>query len=272
MLAAGVSRPDRLRAVATGRCPGLAGCPGDRGVGPTHPQPPASSAVQPVLARASCATSKTGDRRLPPVSIGFPAGRLLSCCPRPSPRRRAPAWNRPYPGQDRLAATASGDAQALLDRAWYYLLAHGGLRLGELVDLHLSDCDLAQRRLRIREGKGDRDRIVYLSEPAVQALRAYLAVREPAASDHLLIQRGRPLGRAAVQYRLKRYGQAVGLPVLARGRASPPIASHAGAPVRASGQYVIGRDLSSGTGLLTLAVQSAKPLWAGQLPGNMSES
>jgi hypothetical protein len=41
--------------------------------------------------------------------------------------------------------------------------------------------------------------------------------------------------------------------------------------VRASGQCVKGRGSLAGTSLLTPAVQSAKRLWAGQLPGDKSE-
>ena len=53
---------------------------------------------------------------------------------------------------------------------------------------------------------------------------------------------------------------------------TPCPSTNSRAPVRAFGQYIIGCDSSPGTGLLTLAVQSAKPLWAGQLSGNMNES
>ena len=46
----------------------------------------------------------------------------------------------------------------------------------------------------------------------------------------------------------------------------------AGRPFGCLVNALLERVLLPGTGLLTLAIQSAKPLWVGQLPGNMSES
>ena len=66
---------------------------------------------------------------------------------------------------------------ALLDRAAFYLLWQGGLRLGEVEELRLEDLRLADRQLTVRRGKGQKDRTVYLTEAAVRALAAYLAVR-----------------------------------------------------------------------------------------------
>jgi integrase len=49
------------------------------------------------------------------------------------------------------------------DAACYFLLAHTGIRLNELLDLRRGDVDQLGQRLRIVEGKGLKDRIVYLS-------------------------------------------------------------------------------------------------------------
>ncbi len=56
------------------------------------------------------------------------------------------------------------------DAVGYFLLAHTGLRLSELLDLKRGDVDLAGQRLRVEEAKGRRDRVVYLSQACVQAL------------------------------------------------------------------------------------------------------
>jgi site-specific recombinase XerD len=66
--------------------------------------------------------------------------------------------------------------EACRDAAWFFVLAHTGLRLGELVDLHQDDLDLTGARLRIRQPKARRDRIVYLSNLALQALQPYLTL------------------------------------------------------------------------------------------------
>ncbi len=112
-----------------------------------------------------------------------------------------------------LAKTAAGTRDERLDRAWFYLLAHGGLRLSELCDLRLGDLDLVGQRLAVREGKGKRDRIVPLLATTVTALHGYLAVRGTAQTDHLLIFRQRAIRPSLVQGRLRRYGKAVDVKV-----------------------------------------------------------
>ena len=100
-----------------------------------------------------------------------------------------------------------------LDRAWFYLLAHAGLRLSEMCELRLGDLDLTGRRLAVRQGKGQRDRILPLSTTTCQVLDDYLAVRAPARTDHLLIFDQQPIKPALVRARLRRYGAAVGVRV-----------------------------------------------------------
>lgn len=61
-----------------------------------------------------------------------------------------------------------------LENACYFVLAHTGLRAGECLDLRMHDLDLQGRRLMVRQGKGLRDRVVYLSDTACRALQLYL--------------------------------------------------------------------------------------------------
>jgi len=112
-----------------------------------------------------------------------------------------------------LDDTARGTQDDRLDRAWFYLLAHGGLRLSELCDLRMGDVDLAGQRLAVREGKGKRDRIIPLSEMAATTLHEYLAGREMAQTDHLFTFCQRPIKQELVYARLKRYGAAAGISV-----------------------------------------------------------
>jgi len=53
------------------------------------------------------------------------------------------------------------------------LIYHGGLRVGEAVKIKVTDIDAAQGRLRIREGKGGRDRCVPVTQRMVVELRAF---------------------------------------------------------------------------------------------------
>lgn len=62
----------------------------------------------------------------------------------------------------------------LRDRALLELLYASGLRAGEVVGLNLDDVDLETGELRVRKGKGNRERVALLGRAAIDALNAYL--------------------------------------------------------------------------------------------------
>jgi len=76
----------------------------------------------------------------------------------------------PAPGE------AAAGPEALRFALLVELLYGSGLRVSELVGLPLAAFDRAARLLMVR-GKGGKERLVPMSEPARQALAAYLAVR-----------------------------------------------------------------------------------------------
>jgi len=98
-----------------------------------------------------------------------------------------------------------------LNRAWFYLLAHTGLRVSELLNLRLNDCDLTGKRLRIRNGKGNQDRIVPMTDKLVSVISNYVVVRDTAPTDHLLTFQGAALNYSLVLARLHRFGQKAGI-------------------------------------------------------------
>jgi site-specific recombinase XerD len=115
---------------------------------------------------------------------------------------------------EQRVAQAAGPVQTrntLLDRAAFYLMWHGGLRLGEVEELGLADLNLAQRQVMVRQGKGLCDRAVYLTETAVAALQDYLAVRGDGPTDHVFLYRHRPLGKDFLRGRLKAAGERTGV-------------------------------------------------------------
>jgi site-specific recombinase XerD len=101
----------------------------------------------------------------------------------------------------------------VLDRAWFLLMLHSGLRTGEVRRLRFPDLDLEGQRVRIEQSKGLRDRIVCLSPATVEALHAYLELRGPAASDHVFIYRHLPLSDSYCSQRLRTYGRRCGVRV-----------------------------------------------------------
>lgn len=101
----------------------------------------------------------------------------------------------------------------LMDRAWFLLMLHSGLRSGEVRRLLCSQLDLKGQRVRLEQAKGLKDRLVPLSQQTVRALEAYRQVRGPANTDHLFLFRHRPLSVTYCLQRLGTYSQRCGLQV-----------------------------------------------------------
>jgi integrase len=103
----------------------------------------------------------------------------------------------------------------LMDRAWFLLMLHSGLRSGEIRRLKLADVDFENRRVRVEQSKGLKDRFVPLSGAAMVALRDYLPVRGPmdALPPNVFIHQHQRLGLRYFQIRLKNYGKLAGIKV-----------------------------------------------------------
>lgn len=102
---------------------------------------------------------------------------------------------------------------ALLDRSIFYLFWQSGLRLGEVEELRLEDLDLSARKLTVRNGKGLKDRTVYMTDTTVFALKAYLAVRGSGESDHVFLYRHQALKKDLLHARIRDAGKRVGVKV-----------------------------------------------------------
>lgn len=93
-----------------------------------------------------------------------------------------------------LGRLENQDQKVSLENACYFVLAHTGLRASECLDLCLQDLDLPGKRLLVREGKGQRDRVVYLSDTAGRALQLYLgASSRPPRAALFTFPDGRPI-------------------------------------------------------------------------------
>ncbi len=111
------------------------------------------------------------------------------------------------------ASRARVQRMAVMDRAWFLLMLHSGLRTSEVRHLQLADIDWENRRVRIEQSKGLKDRLVCLSDVTLEALKAYLAVRGPASTENVFIYRHLPLGSKYCQIRLRTYGQRCGVSI-----------------------------------------------------------
>ena len=100
--------------------------------------------------------------------------------------------------------------QMLRDVAWLELFYSAGLRLAELVQVRRTNLDLHQGTVRVI-GKGRKERLCPLGEPAIRALEEYLDAC-PFDSEVLFVSaQGKQLSGRTVQLALKRYLAAAGL-------------------------------------------------------------
>lgn len=130
----------------------------------------------------------------------------------PKAEQRLPDWltvdqtrvlMQPTPG----AAGDQKDFISLRDQLILELLYSSALRVSELAGLDLGDLDRHGGTVRVL-GKGRKERIVPVGQPAWAALRAYLALR-PAGEEMALFvnQHGQRLGVRSIQMRVKKLGE-----------------------------------------------------------------
>jgi site-specific recombinase XerD len=134
--------------------------------------------------------------------------------------------------------------------AWFLTMAHGGLRACEVLDVQRCDVDLAAKRLMVRAGKGDRDRVVYLTPLAVHAMERYLTLYpHPEHAVLFMHPAGRPLSYAYLYQHVRSMGDALGISGLSPHRLRHTFATrliNAGMPIT-SLQKVLGHDHLSTT-------------------------
>ncbi len=101
----------------------------------------------------------------------------------------------------------------VMDRAWFLLMLHSGLRTGEVRRMKLAEVDFERRQVRIEQSKGLKDRIVFLTTATITAMHAYLEVRGPADAlpKHFFIFHHAPLSTSYCYSRLQNYGERCGV-------------------------------------------------------------
>jgi len=106
--------------------------------------------------------------------------------------------------------------QGLRDRALLELLYASGLRVSELESLNLEQLDMETNEIRVW-GKGSKERMVLIGEPAARALDNYLTQGRPAllgekkTSAVLLNQYGGRLPARRIQKILDKYARKAGI-------------------------------------------------------------
>jgi site-specific recombinase XerD len=104
------------------------------------------------------------------------------------------------------------------DWALFRLMLRCGLRVEEVADLTLGAIDLKRRRIMVLKGKGGKDRVVYISDDAADALEAYLKLRWQSRMKKVFLvekgdYKGKPISVRGIQKRIEYYAKKSGIKV-----------------------------------------------------------
>lgn len=104
------------------------------------------------------------------------------------------------------------------DFAMFKLMLRCGLRVEEVSNLTLGAIDLKRRRIIVDHGKGGKDRVVYISDDACDALIAYLNRRSHYRAKRVFLVekgefKGQPISVRGIQKRIEHYAKKTGIQV-----------------------------------------------------------
>jgi len=173
----------------------------------------------------------------------------------PKVPKRLPDYLAPHQVEALLAAPDPTAPQGQRDRAILEVLYASGLRVSEVVSLNLGNLDLRHGELRVW-GKGAKERLALLGEPACRALTRYIEdgrpklLKETGATNALFVNRlGSRLSTRSVSNILDKYAMVAGL----ERRVTPHVMRHTfathlldgGADLRTVQELLGHADLSS---------------------------
>lgn len=89
-----------------------------------------------------------------------------------------------------------------------FMLVYGtGLRIGEVVNLHISDIDSKKMRIFVREGKGNKERYTMLPKASLEMLRKYWKEYRPKVeTDYMFLDECRkPINQYVIRTHFRKY-------------------------------------------------------------------
>lgn len=95
------------------------------------------------------------------------------------------------------------------DHALITIMAYAGLRVSEALHLSLGDVDLVGRQITVNMGKGNKERVVYVGDKIINAVREYL--KDLGTDSRLLFpgRAGEPLNRSVVNKLCNRFSDVI---------------------------------------------------------------
>ena len=115
--------------------------------------------------------------------------------------------------QEEIDKLFSAIGDHLRDRTIFTLMLHTGVRVGEVVNLRHKDVYLLESRtphLRVN-GKGQRERIAFLSTTAIHLLNIYLLQADGREDQVFLNAHGNPISITGIQLQLAKYCRMAGI-------------------------------------------------------------
>lgn len=106
---------------------------------------------------------------------------------------------------------------SIRDRAMFMLMLRCGLRVQEVANLTLDVIDYRRSQILVKAGKGAKDRMVYISNDAAEALAGYLRKRPITEEKRIFLAekgrcKGKPISVRAMQKRVEYYAGKSGVP------------------------------------------------------------
>ncbi|MEI7637917.1 MAG: tyrosine-type recombinase/integrase [Syntrophus sp. (in: bacteria)] len=104
------------------------------------------------------------------------------------------------------------------DRSMFMLMLRCGLRVEEVANLTIGVIDVKRRTILVEDGKGGKDRIVYMSDDALHDLAFYLKIRPASRARKIFLVKkgpctGQPISIRGIQKRMEYYARKAKLKV-----------------------------------------------------------
>ena len=89
-------------------------------------------------------------------------------------------------------------------------MAYTGTRISETLDIRLQDINLTTREIIIRNGKGNKQRTVYMNDKVVNSIKEYLKDRKETDLDYLFVSnKGNKLDRTVINKMFNKYSDTI---------------------------------------------------------------
>ena len=90
------------------------------------------------------------------------------------------------------------------------IMAYTGTRISETLDIRLQDINLTTREIIIRNGKGNKQRTLYMNDKVVNSIKEYLKDRKEIDLDYLFVSnKGNKLDRTVINKMFNKYSDTI---------------------------------------------------------------